>query len=97
VGKPEGNRPFGRPALRREDNIRVDHEDLGWECVGYIGLAQNRESWRTLVNAQTNLMVSQNVRTFLTNLEVCSKELLGYNEQYLGCRKFSYHAEERKV
>ena len=27
VGKPEGKRPFGRPAPRLEDNIRVDPED----------------------------------------------------------------------
>jgi len=57
VGKPEGKRPFGRPALRWKDNIKVDHEDLGWEGVGYIGLAQNRERWRALVKVQTNLLV----------------------------------------
>jgi hypothetical protein len=27
VGKPEGKRPFGRPAHRWEDNIRVNPED----------------------------------------------------------------------
>ena len=26
-GKPEGKRPFGRPASRWEDNIRMDPED----------------------------------------------------------------------
>jgi hypothetical protein len=30
VGKPEGKRPFGRPRLRREDNIKVDLQEVGW-------------------------------------------------------------------
>jgi hypothetical protein len=57
VGKTVRKRAFERPALRWEYNIRVDHEDLGWDCVGYISLAENREGWRPLVNAQTNLLV----------------------------------------
>jgi hypothetical protein len=29
VGKPEGNRPLGRPSNRWEDNIKMDLEDVG--------------------------------------------------------------------
>ena len=29
VRKPEGKRPLGRPRLRREDNIKMDLEDVG--------------------------------------------------------------------
>jgi hypothetical protein len=29
VGKPEGNRPFGRPRLRWEDNIKMDLQEVG--------------------------------------------------------------------
>jgi hypothetical protein len=32
VGKPEGKRPLGRPRLRREDNIKMDLQEVG---VGY--------------------------------------------------------------
>jgi hypothetical protein len=39
----EGKGPFGRPARRWEDNIRLDPEDLRWEGVDYIGLAQDNE------------------------------------------------------
>jgi hypothetical protein len=29
VGKPEGNRPFGRPRHRREDNLKMDLQTVG--------------------------------------------------------------------
>jgi hypothetical protein len=31
VGRPEENRSLGRPRLRREDNIKMDLKDLGWD------------------------------------------------------------------
>jgi hypothetical protein len=39
VGKPEGKRPLGRPRCRREDNVRLDLWELGWEGVDGIHLA----------------------------------------------------------
>jgi hypothetical protein len=30
VGKPEGNRPLGRPSFRWEDGIRMDLWEVGW-------------------------------------------------------------------
>jgi hypothetical protein len=36
----EGKRPPGRPRHRREDNINIDLEEIGWEVVGCIYLAQ---------------------------------------------------------
>ena len=29
VGKPEGRRPLGRPRRRWEDNIKMDHQEVG--------------------------------------------------------------------
>jgi len=29
VGKPEGMRPLGRPKRRWEDNIKMDHQEVG--------------------------------------------------------------------
>ena len=29
LGKPEGNRPLGRPRHRWEDNIKMDHQEVG--------------------------------------------------------------------
>ena len=57
VGKPEGKRPLGRPRRRWVDNIRVDLQEVGCGYVDWIGLAQDRDTWRTLVSAVMNLRV----------------------------------------
>jgi hypothetical protein len=57
VGKPEGKRPLGRPRRRWEDNNRMDLQELGCGCVYWIGLAQDRDSWRALVIVVRNLRV----------------------------------------
>ena len=57
VGKPEGKRPLGRPRRRWVDNIGMDLQEVGCGGVDWIGLAQDRESWRTLVSAVMNLRV----------------------------------------
>jgi len=57
VGKPEGKRPLGRPRRRWVDNIRIDLLEVGCGYVDWIGLAQDRDGWRTLVSAVMNLRV----------------------------------------
>ena len=57
VGKPEGKIPLGRPRCRWVDNIRTDLQEVGCGYVDWIGLAQDRDSWRTLVSAVMNLGV----------------------------------------
>jgi hypothetical protein len=57
VGKPEGKRPLGRPRRRRIDNIKMDLLETGVNVVDWIGLAQDRYSWRALVNPVMNLRV----------------------------------------
>ena len=57
VGKPEGKRPLGRPRRRWVDNIRMDLQEVGCEYVDWIGLAQDRDRWRTFVSAVMNLRV----------------------------------------
>jgi hypothetical protein len=57
VGKPEGKRPLGIPRLRWEDNLRMDLQEVGCGCGDWIGLAQNRDTWRALVSAVGNLRV----------------------------------------
>ena len=57
VGKPDGNRPLGRPMRRWVDNIRMDLQEVGCGYVDWIGLAQDRDRWRTLVSAVMNLRV----------------------------------------
>jgi hypothetical protein len=57
VGKPEGNRPLGRPRRRWMDNIRMDIGEVRWGDVDWIGLVQDRDRWRALVNSVLNLRV----------------------------------------
>jgi hypothetical protein len=51
VGKPEGKRPLGRP------RCRMDLGEMGWGDVYWIGLAQDGNRWRALVNSVLNLRV----------------------------------------
>jgi len=57
VSKPEGRRPLRRPRRRWVDNIRKDHQEVGCGYMDWIGLAQYRDRWRTLVSAVMNLGV----------------------------------------
>jgi hypothetical protein len=57
VGKPEGRRPLRRPRRRWVDNVRMDLGEVGWSDVDWIGLAQDRNRWRSLVNSVLSLGV----------------------------------------
>ena len=57
VGKPDGRRPLARPRRRWVDNIRMALQDVRCGCMDWIGLAQDRGRWRTLVSAVMNLRV----------------------------------------
>jgi hypothetical protein len=57
LGKPEGERPLGRPRRRWIDNIKMDLLEIGWGSVDCIALAEDRNKWRALVNAVMNLRV----------------------------------------
>jgi hypothetical protein len=57
VGKPEGKRQLGRPRRRWVDNIRMNLGEVGWSDVDWIGLVQDRNRWRAVVNSVLNLRV----------------------------------------
>jgi hypothetical protein len=58
VGKQEGKRPLRTPRRRWLDNIEMDLLEIGWGGVDWIGLTQDRDKWKALVNAVINLRVS---------------------------------------
>ena len=57
VGNLEGRRPLGRSRCRWVDNIRMDLQEVGCGYMDWIGLAQDRDRWRTLVREVMNLRV----------------------------------------
>ena len=57
VGKPEGKRPLARPRRRWVDNMRMDLQEVRCGYKDWIGRAQDRDSWWTLVSVIMNLRV----------------------------------------
>jgi hypothetical protein len=57
VGKPDGERPLGRPRCRWISNIKMDLLETGLSVVDSIGLTQDGYGWRALVNSVMNLRV----------------------------------------
>ena len=55
--KPTGKRLLGRPRRRWENNIRMDLEEIGINAENCVDSGQDRNYWRTLVNAALNLRV----------------------------------------
>jgi hypothetical protein len=56
VGRPEGRRPLGRHRCRWEDDIKMDQE-VEWEGVEWIDMAEDRDRWWAVVNMAMNLRV----------------------------------------
>jgi len=55
MGKPKGKRPLGRPRRKWVDNIRMEFQEVGCGYMDWIGLALDRDRWRTIVSAVMNL------------------------------------------
>ena len=72
VVKSAGKRPLERPRRRWVDNIRTELQEVGCGYMDWIGLAQDRDRWRTLVSAVMNLRVPWNVGNFLTSCKPVS-------------------------
>jgi hypothetical protein len=43
VGKPKGNRPFGRPRRSWKENIKMDLQAVGCGGIDWMELAQDRD------------------------------------------------------
>jgi len=40
-----------------EDTIRMDFREIGWECVHWMHLDQDRNQWQALTNTVMNIWV----------------------------------------
>jgi hypothetical protein len=56
VRRHEEKRLLGRPMSIREDNIKMDLQEVGWG-MDWIDLGQDKDRWRALVNAVMNIPV----------------------------------------
>lgn len=54
VEKPQRNGPHGRPRSRWEDDIEIGIQESG-EGVDWVGLTQDRDKVRAIVNAVMKL------------------------------------------
>ena len=57
VAKLEGKSPLERPRRRWEDNIKMDHQEVGYEGMDWIDLAQERDWWQAILNEGMNVRV----------------------------------------
>jgi hypothetical protein len=57
VGKAEGKRPLGKPRCRWVGNIKMYVRDIEVGGVDWIGLAQDTDQWRALVNTVMDLHI----------------------------------------
>ena len=94
VGKPEGRRPLGRPRRRWVDNIKTDLQEVGCGYMDWIGLAQDRDRWRTLVSAVMNLRVSWIAGNFLTT---CKPVSFSRRTLYHGVSKYPASMSVKKT
>jgi hypothetical protein len=56
MGNPDGKTTLGSTRRRWLDNIKLNLGEIGWGDVEKIGVAQDRDEWRS-VNAVMNLWV----------------------------------------
>jgi hypothetical protein len=55
VGKPEGKRPLERSRHRKENNVKMDLQEVGCEGMDRINVAHDRNRWQAIVNAVMSL------------------------------------------
>ena len=57
IGTLAGKSPLGRARRRWEDDITMDHKEIGINTRNWVDSAQDRNYWGALVNAPLNLRV----------------------------------------
>jgi hypothetical protein len=92
VGKTDGRRQLGRPRRRWVDNIKMD---LAGGGVDWIGLTQDRDKRRALMNAVMNILVQKMQRNYRVTSQlmrtrvVLSSIRIVRNQSFSGIRLLS--------
>jgi hypothetical protein len=81
VRKPVGKRPLGRARHRWVNDIRMDLVEVGWGYLDWIGLVQDRNMWRNLVNPVLNLQVALSSIQFVRILHLVGEALTALTVQ----------------
>jgi hypothetical protein len=63
--------PLGRPRRKRKDSFNLKLVDSVIGGVDWIGVAQNRDYWRALVNAIMNIRVPWNAGKLSSGYTTC--------------------------
>jgi hypothetical protein len=63
VGKPDGNKPLGKPMFRCKDNTKMDFTENRWDCGDWIHLAPDGQEL-ALLNPILHRKVPPKVRNF---------------------------------
>jgi hypothetical protein len=71
VGKPERNRPIGRPRHIWKV-IRMALTKIGWEGMDWIRPVQDRNQCRAFVSTAMNLLVHKRLENFVTSFVTVS-------------------------
>jgi hypothetical protein len=58
MAKPEERRPLRKLGHKWVENIKIDLQEIGWERVGWIHLAQDEDHSQSLVNMAMGLRIS---------------------------------------
>jgi len=56
----------GLANVKLENNIKMDHQEVGWGGIHCIAVAQDRDGQQAVVNAAINIRVSLNGENFLS-------------------------------
>jgi hypothetical protein len=67
VGKLEGNRSHERPKNRLDNNIKMDHREVGFGDVDWVHLTQDRDWRQVLGNMVMSLWLKKRAVNFLTS------------------------------
>jgi len=58
MGIPKGKIPLRRSRRRWKDNIKMDHQEVGFGGMDWIDLAQDGDRWWAVVNVVMYLRVA---------------------------------------
>jgi hypothetical protein len=71
-GETQGKEITWTTQTKWEDNIKMDFQEVGCRGMDWIDLAQGRDRWQALVNAEMNLQVPLYAENSLTSCKLVS-------------------------